>query len=1358
MTGHGHAAERRVAAAARGWRASLINISGANRMLYYRNLRVGTLDLSDAAQGGISELLAMKTVRLSRLYGDAIRAQAAAKTLKAVSTRARVFAEEFGIHVTYVASGFASWSVTADQQPPEGARLKATTPPRAPVLLRQVTVTPRPGSIDGFEITVSSEAQLNPVLLHLLEAQFAIKVDDVSLLERAGDDTAVFDMLTKTCDTALPGFAVADEMVLGNFFYAEQPLVEDLSEDQAAFLARSDLIAALAGDEAASAAVRAAGKPVDADAPDRCAPGDEYLILDADGSQSYVINAVSAGQNLVVQGPPGTGKSQTIANVIAELVARDKRVLFVAQKRAAITAVLRRLEQVHLDHLVLDLFQAGNSRRAVVAEVSRAVEQRKTTSRPRVDALHSRLEDNRDLLVQSQQAMHELRTPWELSLLGSYNEDGPANWGLYDWALETEAVARPVRFDIKELRTWTESTHEDLRAVVSDFVANGGTDLVLRDPGWSVQALSRPDAVTDADDLLEQLADDFLPTAREHLDQLAEELGVTAPESAADAAILLDLADRIEQLTTAGVGPALTSQITDEQLAQQIYALGSRAERKASAESIGTFARRKLAKQTLANFPQAVPGDLHDRLREAQQLRTVWRKRSHHEAPPLPPQRLAAARTHWTAYNQETDRMQAVVQGLRLAELTFDELSETYRRLVKDRFHRRYPRLHELRTRLLAAGCGPLLQDFLVEPPEDEGEAQARLSHAFAMTLIDYVEKTDQRLFGNDSAVRDRASDTYVQADVEARQANAQRVRRAAAENLASVLDDNPEQAEILRDQLRRKRGFKPVRQLMSEAPDVLLAAKPVWAASPQTVSELLPAQQLFDVVLFDEASQIQPAAALPAIARGSQTVVAGDSLQLPPTTLFTRTIDALFDDDEQLDADDDDDSVTGIVVRDMESILDAVETKLGPQRSRHLSWHYRSRDERLIATSNTWVYRPRGRQMTTFPAADGLRALQHVVVPPSPGLGPNNKSPQDEVRTVVGLVLQHAVETPGASLGVIAFGIEHADRIQRELERRLVDEDEDVRAWFTPTGDEPFFIKNIERVQGDERDKIILSVGYARGNDGQLRYSWGPVLQEGGHRRVNVAISRAKSDIVLVTSFSAADIDERASNKEGFQLMRRFITFASTAGADFGDAGEQPVELNPFEYDILRRLQEAGMDVTPQYGVGNYRLDFAIRHPDEPGRFLLAVEADGAAYHSGLVARERDRLRQQALEARGWNFVRIWSTDYFRDPDGQIDRVINAYNDALDAKPEKAAAAALAPAEWMDETASRGPRPRVRAGYSIAQYEDRELDQMVAWVRSDDLPHTRDEVFEMVKAELGFLKNGKNIVTRIQAAIDRNM
>lgn len=952
--------------------------------------------------------------------------------------------------------------------------------------------------------------------------------------------------------------------------------------------------------------------------------------------------------------------------------------------------------------------------------------------------------------------MHEPRLPWQLPLSGSVGEDGTRVWGLYDWAIETRAYARPLRLNHADLVRWSESTHDELRDIVADFVAMGGTDRALAEPGWSLLALTDQDMVTRADALVDRILGQLLPTATHAVHELAAEMGVPAVATPDETQALLGLASALAGLSAAGVAAALTPEMSDQQLAYEIYALGSRPDRKASDVKLRMLARRKLAKQATAMFPQADPGQLRQLLLQAADVRGRWRMLSRRPVPPLPPQGLVAAHGAWTALAEALASLQPFVQGVVLQALRFEALDGLLQRLAQDHVHRRYPRLHDLRNTLLTAGCGPLLQDFVATPPADDVEARGRLTNAFVMTVIEHIQRTDRRLAGVDTEVRDRATSEFTGADNESRQANAQRVRRAAAERLAEVLDDEPRQAEVLRDQLRRKRGFKPVRQLMAEAPDVLLTAKPVWAASPQTVSELLPADRLFDVVLFDEASQIQPAAALPAIARGAQTVVAGDSLQLPPTTLFTKTIEALLDDEELAELDDEEDP-TGLVVQDMESILDAVETKLGPQRSRHLSWHYRSRDERLIATSNTWVYRPRGRQMTTFPAADGAGVLRHIVVPFSPGLGPNNKSPRLEVDAVVDLVLDHARHRPDRSLGVIAFGIEHSNRIQKELERRLADEPEDVRAWFAPEGDEPFFVKNIERVQGDERDCIVLTVGYARGNDGRLRYSWGPLLQAGGHRRVNVAISRAKSEIVLVTSFEPSEIDERASDREGFQLMRRFVTFASTGGTDFGDVGPLPVELNPFEYDVLQRLMAAGLDVTPQYGVGSYRLDFAIHHPLQPGRFLLAVETDGAAYHSGVVARERDRLRQQILADRGWRFVRIWSTDYFRNPDEQIERVLAAYNDALgNEMPYERVAAPVT--EWRDEPAVRRRRPPVPRDLPISAYTDRQLDAVVDWVRSDELPHTKDEVFEMVKRDLGFQKNGRVIVERIRAAIDRRM
>lgn len=399
---------------------------------------------------------------------------------------------------------------------------------------------------------------------------------------------------------------------------------------------------------------------------------------------------------------------------------------------------------------------------------------------------------------------------------------------------------------------------------------------------------------------------------------------------------------------------------------------------------------------------------------------------------------------------------------------------------------------------------------------------------------------------------------------------------------------------------------------------------------------------------------------------------------------------------------------------------------------------------------------------MTTFPAADAADALSHIQCPPSAGLGVNNLSPIGEVQEVVRLMLAHAVDQMGAdrplSLGVIAFGVKHALRIERELEERLHDAPDEVQEFFASTSSESFFIKSIERVQGDERDVVIVTVGYARSTDGRLRYNWGPVQTEGGHRRVNVAVTRARRRMTLVTSFDAEEVDATASSAEGFKLMHRFIRFAASEGTDFGDDGAMHVPCNPFEADIQQRLEAKGLSVVPQWGVGGYRLDFAIAHPERPGRFVLAVEADGAGYHSGTVARERDRLRQRQLEARGWRFVRIWSSDYFADPNAEIDRVLAAYEEALAGEtstPPASTESAFTAHTWEETVPLRGRRPAVPVGPPISKYSDGDLQAMVRWVVSDELPRTRDEVYEEVKTSLRFQRDGKNIRERITGAVE---
>ena len=538
----------------------------------------------------------------------------------------------------------------------------------------------------------------------------------------------------------------------------------------------------------------------------------------------------------------------------------------------------------------------------------------------------------------------------------------------------------------------------------------------------------------------------------------------------------------------------------------------------------------------------------------------------------------------------------------------------------------------------------------------------------------------------------------------------------------------------------------------------MLTTLKPCWAMSPLEVSQLLPGdRRYFDVVVFDEASQITPADAIPAILRAERVVVAGDRQQLPPTSFFLETDDsgALLDEYAQ----DGLDGSAAAGTAGFEAILDVLGTIL-PFRT--LEWHYRSHDERLIAFSNTYFY---DRSLHTFPGVAGGDCLRHIRVPaPRPGLDAD-ASAAGEVTAVVEAILDHAATRPDETLGVIALGITQANRITEALRLARADHPE-LDAFFergTDDADEPFFVKNLERVQGDERDAIILSIGYGRRNaDGRLTYRFGPILLEKGERRLNVAITRARRRLALVSTFGAEDMDPARSTNRGVELLRAYLAYVASGGEDLGSGPAENPQLNPFEIDVADRLAAAGVPGIAQYGVSGYSIDFVATDRDQPGRNVLAIECDGASYHSRPTARDRDRLRQQQLERLGWRFHRIWSTDWFADPARETQRVVDAYEQALVVRvtPSGGAAAPATTATLAFEStgpapaAPRGPRPNVEPGRSIADYTLDQLAALVMWIQSDTLLRTDDALIAALMDELGFKRRGRRIDKRLRAAI----
>jgi len=609
------------------------------------------------------------------------------------------------------------------------------------------------------------------------------------------------------------------------------------------------------------------------------------------------------------------------------------------------------------------------------------------------------------------------------------------------------------------------------------------------------------------------------------------------------------------------------------------------------------------------------------------------------------------------------------------------------------------------------------------------------------------VRNEDASIAGFNGRTHDQFVDEFARFDRERLSVAAGRVRRAHAERAIAAMNANPEQDALVRREAAKKARHLPLRTLLAEAPEVMTALRPCWMASPLTVSQLLGGRRYFDVVLFDEASQILPEDAVPSLMRAGRAVVAGDRNQLPPTIFFMA-------------GDEDEEAASEAPEEGFESLLDLMSSFLDPWS---LDWHYRSRDESLIAFSNEHIY---GERLVTFPGPGGRSTLSHVLVggntipaAEAPSSSADVDSPSAEVKQVVALILEHAATRGDESLGVIAMGLPHARRIEDALDVALRDRP-DLQPFFDLAGPEQFFVKNLERVQGDERDAILLTVGYGKDASGKLPYRFGPLLMKGGERRLNVAITRARKRLMLVSSFSHLDMDPVRSQARGVELLRQYLEYASRGGRRTDAAGTAP--LDQYQKSVKDALTARGLSLEPLWGASRHRIDFAVRDPGDPTRFVLAIECDGPAYAASPTARDRDRLRPQQLAALGWKHHRIWSLDWFRNQAAEIERCLTAVAEA--SRPAAPVAgptatsqlAPAAPPAGHSDMSPRGTRPAIRIKNDIDDYSPREVASLLDWVTSDGRLRTDDELIDEMTDALGFKRRGTRIEAVVQEAIER--
>jgi superfamily I DNA and/or RNA helicase/very-short-patch-repair endonuclease len=1268
--------EQILTAALAAWRTALVNLDARNPLLYFKSTttmkgvvrpKKGLVDfrINVPDESRLAGLLSGKTTSTSDLHPETYKTreqvaeipesveevEANEKTKKTTAwaklltsyeeivRKARENFEERNIETLHLARGFVSWK----QEGP------GPSEPLAPLILIPLKIQSKGRGHTDFEITSNGEPIFNDALRLYLQTQRSIDLEELGITDKTkfssgADIKKYFAPLAK----ALPGGQIEDIQLIGNFSFFKLPLVADMDriiEQQIPH----PILRATFEDESEIERIN------------ELSPKDEFLVFPTDRSQHLAVSAITRGKTIVIQGPPGTGKSQTIANAIAELSAMGKKTLFVAEKRAAIEAVVSRLTDKGLSSLVLDLHSEPDKKRIA----SQLLEVLYETSHKNGGARNndSELRTSKEKLQKRWEALNSgsginLKHEEELSVYEALQTLGKLVANLpeeVDWPREIDrkllldlpnAAVITVRERLNTLSElkWLDGDSQHIGRGLLHFVTNQDQVLEL---SVAIEMLQE-NALKDFEKEKNKFANDngyLISTFGECLETMEAAKAIETKQVNWNIADFTSTLRELNHIWTyadlhdlVGYGNPIKAFLESRTRTRRLFA-----------------AYRGVAKPTRAR--------LKNEIRDLTSALAIHRKHSGDGTthPTVPSDFL-----EMIALEVSTGLDTISPYGPLVAELSvldFDSLYSRIEMLYSDlALIRELPTVHISRKGILDLGDVPerLLNWLEDDQPDLEKAGEWFARWWIELMLAKTIQAKNLELRISEPGALDRVLHHYQDLDDNHIANNAGRTHDRVRARVMEI--SNTAGFTKLRRQADKKSAHATFKKLMEEARTEVQTLKPCFAMSPISVSRLLPCEYgIFDVVIFDEASQISPEDSIPSIYRGKQVVVAGDRFQLGPTAKGKSNDDG----DEYLD----EEGEVELATRGLESILDSLRGVLPISSTYPLQTHYRSQDERLITFSNRAFYIPNNQALISFPSreANPRKALGYVYVEGVQTKSMGKESNTKEIQAVIEQVLDHTTNRFGDSLGIIAFGDDHKRRIEDALLKLERENDSyfDFVGRFSSSR-EPLFVKSIERVQGDERDCIILSPGYARGDKGTLEHHFGSLGMTGGERRLNVAASRAKKKLTLVTSITAEDFSGYRGQMRGVQLFKAMLQYMESRGlsSDLGDL--PPAPENPFEEQIFQVLTKQGLKIDCQVGDSGYRIDFAVRHPSKDDEYLLAIEADGASYHSSDYARERDIVRQRVLESRGWKFARIWSTDWFRNRGGEVEKIMEAYRNAL--------------------------------------------------------------------------------------------
>lgn len=1239
-----------------------------------------------------------------------LKTDALDKKLIQINAEAESYLQEQGVDILYLALGFLNWYEDNNSD-----QLR-----HAPLVLVPVSLS-RSGVKDRYKLTYSdADMGANLTLQAKLKMEFKLDLPDYP---EEFDFTEYCEKVSDLVEK-MPRWAVnQNEIALGFFSFGKFQMYQDLDpanwpKDKLPH--EHGLLKKLFGggfvDEYENVS-----SLIESDKPLIDLNLDElHLVKDADSSQTAAVLAAKQGANLVIQGPPGTGKSQTITNIISESLSDGKSVLFVSEKMAALEVVKRRLDETHLGDAVLELHSHKSNKRAVLEELKRTLElgKPKTQSRSADKTRHRVLREQLDNYCKAVNSPVLNSNVTYIAALGEYLK------------VNSEIASETLpELSFEVMRNWDDGAFQSSLTLVRELVQHLEPMGIPSENPFSDSKLTNFSPV-EQNQLTNDVGQALTLTDKVVLngESLAEKIGLSAPQSLSDMAVIVKAAkraidaphlsgvllntddwqqrrDQIRTLLKTGSEMSELRVKHDSNLIDQAWsadllesrnnwlALGNKWWKVFS----GKYRQTKnflqsLCRQPLSKDYQEVL-ELIDDVLKYQSLKgtfdsyrvlgeTIFRAQ------------WQAEQSEWDVLNKisnwviklyedfgrasipdgllnfleggknlkplesELDELENLVQAL---ESTYANIS---RRLAISNdaaghdlhFNQLRAKLHHWNDRidsLYAFTRYNYIREKLSQADLKEidqlafgwTKSPSLLEKMFIKTwyqgLVNEAYKTNEAIKIFDRLSHELAIQEFRELD--------EQVFFHAQESLVmkhfTQMPSNHAGGEVatIRKEINKKRRHLPIRKLISQAGNVIQKIKPVFMMSPMSVATYLPQGAIdFDLVVFDEASQVKVVDALGPILRGKQVVVVGDTKQMPPSAFFGKAFE-LSDEEAEMSE-----------TADIESILGMFLTQGAPETM--LRWHYRSRHDSLISVSNQEFYE---NKLMVFPSpgvnrdATGLKFNYMEDAPYDRG---GSRTNQLEARAVAEAVIEHARRRPKLTLGVVAFSTAQRDCILLEVERlrRLHPETE---GFFNQTNLENFFVKNLENVQGDERDVIFISIGYGKTAAGKVSRSFGPVNSEGGHRRLNVLITRSRLAMEVFCNFRADELETTSSSPFGVRALKNFLHYAETK--ELISHIETGLDTDsPFEDEVISAIRSLGYDVEPQVGSEGFFIDIAVRDPNKPGRYILAVECDGASYHSSATARDRDRLRQSVLEGLGWRFHRIWSTDWFRNAHKETERL----------------------------------------------------------------------------------------------------